>query len=154
SRHGVRRFPMQPIGVVRFGVCSVIFGICACVGVQAARAANEAETDHAAATKQKLSPEDLAAWIDGRFARAWVQEQIAPAPPTNDSEFVRRVFLDLIGRIPSVAEVRAFMDDARPDKRRALVEELLQRGAFAAHLANTWRDLLLTGASAIDARAQ
>ena len=79
---------------------------------------------------------------------------LRPAPLTNDSEFVRRSFLDLIGRIPSVAETRAFLDDTRPDKRTLLIEELLQRGAFAAHLANTWRDLLLAGNTAIDARTQ
>ncbi|MGE5191450.1 MAG: DUF1549 and DUF1553 domain-containing protein [Deltaproteobacteria bacterium] len=110
--------------------------------------------DRAAVTQIKLPPEELAAWIDGRFEEAWQKQHIEPAARTSDSEFVRRVFLDLIGRIPSVAEVRAFLDDAPPDKRRLLVEELLQRGAFAAHLANTWRDLLLAGASAIDARAQ
>lgn len=104
--------------------------------------------------QQKLSPDEFAAWIDGRFEASWKKQAIEPAERTSDSEFVRRVFLDLIGRVPSVAEVRAFIDDARPDKRRLLVEELLQRGAFAAHLANTWRDLLLAGTSAIDARGQ
>jgi hypothetical protein len=84
---------------------------------------------------------------------SWQKQGIKPAEPTSDSEFVRRVFLDLIGRIPSVAEARAFFEDARPDKRHQLVEELLQRGAFAAHLANTWRELLLTG-NAVDAGAQ
>src|SRR5262245_48913154 len=101
-----------------------------------------AAADGATATMEKLPPEKLAAWIDSRFDDSWRKQQIEPAGRTSDSEFVRRVFLDLIGRIPSVAEVRAFLDDARPEKRHLLVEELLQRGAFAAHLANTWRDLL------------
>ena len=104
--------------------------------------------------EQKLSPEALAAWIDGRFEESWKKQGIKPADPTNDSEFVRRVFLDLIGRIPSVAEARAFFEDARPDKRHQLVEELLTRGAFAAHLANTWRDLLLAGSATADAATQ
>jgi hypothetical protein len=108
----------------------------------------------AAVTRDKLPAEELAAWIDRRFEESWRELRIKPAERTTDSEFVRRAFLDLIGRIPSVAEVQAFLDDGRPGKRRLLVEELLQRGAFAAHLANTWRDLLLAGASAIDARGQ
>src|SRR5262245_42796212 len=103
--------------------------------------------------EQKLPPEERAAWIDSQFDAAWKEQRLEPAPPTGDSEFVRRAFLNLIGRIPSVAETRAFLEDIRPVKRRQLVEELLQRGAFAAHLANTWRDLLLAGATALDARA-
>lgn len=105
-------------------------------------------------SQKKRSPQEMAAWIDACFQEAWTRQGIEPAPRTNDAEYVRRVFLDLIGRIPSVAEVRKFLDDSRTDKRQLLVEELLQRGAFAEHLANTWRELLLAGNTAIDARAQ
>ena len=45
------------------------------------------------------------------------------APLADDDEFLRRVYLDLAGRIPRVSEVRAFLDDKRPDKRRRLVEQ-------------------------------
>jgi len=130
------------------------------VGVLSARAlASEKPSgaDRAAGTsknvcEKKLPPEELADWIDGLFDAAWKEQRLEPAPLTSDSEFVRRAFLNLIGRIPSVAEVRAFLEDSRAGKRRQIVEELLQRGAFAAHLANTWRDLLLAGGTAPDAR--
>lgn len=102
---------------------------------------------------RKMQPVELARWIDQQFQLAWKQQGIAPAPQTNDSEYVRRAFLDLIGRIPSTAEVRAFLDDQTPDKRQYLVEELLQRGAFANHLANTFRDLMLAGTTAPETRA-
>lgn len=105
-------------------------------------------------SNRRLSPVEMAEWIDGRFEESWNRQTLTPASATTDAEFVRRVFLDLIGRIPSVAECRQFIDDTRPDKRKALVEELLQRGAFAAHLANTWRDLLLPGDLPQEARAQ
>lgn len=100
-----------------------------------------------------VSAEKLAELIDASLRSDWKQNQIEPAPRTTDSEFVRRVFLNLIGRIPSVAEGRAFLENESPDKRRQLIDELLQRGAFAAHLANTWRDLLLAGTNAADVRA-
>ncbi|WP_162130550.1 DUF1549 and DUF1553 domain-containing protein [Schlesneria paludicola] len=103
--------------------------------------------------ERKMPAADLARWIDEQFQRDWKQQGIVPAPLTNDSEFVRRAFLDLIGRIPSVAEVREFLDDPTPDKRPYLVEELLQRGAFANHLANTFRDLMLAGTTAPETRA-
>ncbi len=107
-----------------------------------------------AAEPRELSADECAAWIDQHFQEAWKQAGVEPAATTTDAEFVRRVYLDLIGRIPSVAEVREFLDDERPDKRRQLVDELLQHGAFAAHLANTWRDLLLAGSTAPEARGQ
>jgi len=131
-------------------VVGISFGVQADVSLAGEEAdAADRVTD---AQQRKLPAEELAAWIDGRFDAAWKEQGLEPAPRTTDSEFVRRAFLNLIGRIPSVAEVRAFLEDARPEKRRQLVQELLQRGAFAAHLANTWRDLLLAGASAIEAR--
>src|SRR5690349_12632498 len=75
----------------------------------------------------KLDPAQCASSIDTRFAESWKQSQVEPAAATTDTEFVRRVYLDLIGRIPSVAEVREFLEDKRSDKRIQLVEELLQR---------------------------
>ena len=66
---------------------------------------------------------------------------------------MRRIYLDLIGRIPSVQESLTFFDNPRPDKRRQLVDELLERGAWAAHFANTWRDLLLAGSANPEQRA-
>src|SRR5579883_1181605 len=85
----------------------------------------------------------LAAIIDRHLAAGWEANKIQPAPPATDAEFVRRVYLDLAGRIPSVAEVRAFLDDKRPDKRRHLVEQLLEGPRYVAHFTNVWRSLLL-----------
>jgi hypothetical protein len=85
----------------------------------------------------------LAAMIDRHLAAAWEVNKIQPAPPAGDAEFLRRVYLDLAGRIPSVAEVRAFLDDRRPDKRRRLVEQLLEGPRYVAHFTNVWRALLL-----------
>src|SRR5258707_1131976 len=112
----------RPVGLTSpFGlwlVRSVSLAVGVWIGVQASPAVGQ-ELDGADRTDGapgKLPPEELAAWIDGRFAESWKTQGIEPAPPTTDSEFVRRAFLDLIGRIPSVAEGRAFLDDARPDK--------------------------------------
>jgi hypothetical protein len=59
---------------------------------------------------------------------------------------MRRVFLDLAGRIPSVGEARAFLDDADPAKRCNLVDHLLARATFPAHVGRTLSDLMLPGA--------
>lgn len=94
-----------------------------------------------------LDPVQLAARIDAALAAEWQAEQIAPAPPADDAEFLRRASLDIIGKIPAASEVRAFLGDRSSDKRRRLVEQLLARGGYANHFANMWRELLLPGAN-------
>jgi hypothetical protein len=85
----------------------------------------------------------LAAAIDRALAAGWDANKVQPAPPASDAEFIRRVSLDLAGRIPSVTEVRRFLDDKRPDKRRRLVEQLLEGPRYVSHFTNVWRALLL-----------
>ncbi len=82
--------------------------------------------------------------IDRRIEAKWAGEKVEPAELCSDAEFARRVYLDLLGRIPRVAEIRRFL--ARPQtetKRAELVAELLARPAFPAHLATTLRGILL-----------
>jgi hypothetical protein len=67
---------------------------------------------------------------------------IAPAPLCSDSVFVRRAYLDVIGTLPSAQEVTAFLKDADPEKRAALIEKLLERPEFAEYWAMKWSDLL------------
>jgi len=92
----------------------------------------------------------MAATIDARIA-AWSKD-VKPAPQADDAEFFRRVHLDLAGRIPSVTEVRDFLDDDRPDKRRIWVDRILRanpddpsyRDAYVNHFTNVWRAWLLS----------
>lgn len=65
-----------------------------------------------------------------------------PSPVCDDTVFVRRAFLDLLGILPTAEEARKFVQDGQPDKRRALVDELLQRQEFADFWAQKWSDLL------------
>jgi hypothetical protein len=85
----------------------------------------------------------LAAQIDRALSAGWSAAKVQPAPPASDAEFVRRVYLDLAGRIPSVTEVRQFLDDKRSDKRRRLVDQLLEGPRYVTHFGNVWRSLLL-----------
>jgi hypothetical protein len=93
-------------------------------------------------------PRALAAKIDERTAAHWAAAKVSPAPPADDAEFLRRVSLDLTGRIPSVAETRAFLKDPAPDKRQRLVERLLAGPRYVTHFTNVWRALLLPEANA------
>ncbi|HEY2840532.1 MAG TPA: DUF1549 domain-containing protein, partial [Pirellulales bacterium] len=68
---------------------------------------------------------------------------IPPSAPAADGEFLRRAYVDTIGALPTAEESRAFLADASPDKRDALIEKLLARREFVDYWAYKWSDLLL-----------
>lgn len=70
------------------------------------------------------------------------QLNIAPAQLCSDAVFVRRVYLDVTGTLPSAAEARQFILDHGPNKRAALIDRLLEREEFADYLAMKWGDVL------------
>jgi hypothetical protein len=90
-----------------------------------------------------LPAAEVAAQVDALLARQLAAEGVTPTPCSDDAEFLRRVSLDLIGRIPTEAEARTFLDDPSPDKRLALIEQLLHDPEHGYHFANTWRALLI-----------
>jgi hypothetical protein len=94
-----------------------------------------------------LDDKALAGRIDHHINAGLAAAKVEPAPGADDAEFVRRAYLDLVGRIPSVAEVRTFLDDKAPDKRRRLVGQLLEGPRYVTHFARVWRALLLPEAN-------
>ncbi len=67
--------------------------------------------------------------------------QIQPSDLTSDVEFLRRVSYDVIGLLPTPAEVRSFLADTRADKRARKIDELLSRPEHAEFWAQKWADL-------------
>lgn len=67
---------------------------------------------------------------------------ITPARVCSDGVFVRRVYLDMLGTLPTADEAQQFVLDADPDKRRKLIDRLLDRDEFADYWAMKWCDLL------------
>jgi hypothetical protein len=117
----------------------VVVGVLALLSAVAARA----QAGDVTRPKATDDAQALAAKIDDRLARYWKDKNIQPAPLAGDAEFLRRIYLDLIGRIPSVGEARQFLDDRAPDKRRRLVEMLLNHPRYTTHWMNYWETLLL-----------
>lgn len=75
------------------------------------------------------------------FARL-KQLGIQPATLCTDAVFVRRIHLDVIGTLPTSQEAREFIEDRDPNKRRVLIDRLLDRDEFADYWATKWCDLL------------
>jgi hypothetical protein len=67
---------------------------------------------------------------------------IEPAQLCSDEVFVRRVYLDTIGTLPSADDVRAFIENESPERRSELIESLLARSEFADYWGLKWSDLL------------
>jgi hypothetical protein len=98
-----------------------------------------------AAGHSGISPEVLAAEVaslDAVLHEAWKAAGVMPAAISEDGEFLRRVTLDLLGRVPTLAELSAFLTDKSPEKRRVLVDRLLADSDFGKHMADVEGDLL------------
>lgn len=89
------------------------------------------------ATAKKVAA--ITAAIDRHLTADWSARNIKPAAEADDAEFCRRVYLDIIGRIPKVSEVRAFEADTATDKRAKVVELLLSKPSHATHFASVAR---------------
>jgi hypothetical protein len=81
--------------------------------------------------------------VDDILAASWKENGIAPAELASDAQFLRRIYLDLVGVVPPVSALRQYVADRDPNKRYALVDRLLESPRHATHLANTWRRILL-----------
>src|ERR1051325_2888938 len=68
--------------------------------------------------------------IDQYIFGKMIQDGVQPAPLTDDAEFLRRVTMDLSGRIPSPDDVKSFVADPNPEKRSALLDQLMSSDAF------------------------
>lgn len=118
--------------MLRSACCFLLFGFLLLSAIPA-QAAESPSPDTAA----------LTARIDRLLADRWAEAKAEPAPPADDAEFLRRVYLTLAGKVPSVAAARDFLDDTRPDKRRRLVDRLLRSPEYVNHFTNVWRAILL-----------
>ena len=98
-----------------------------------------------AATARAAPPDaaDVAARIDRHLRAAWERAGVTPSATVDDATFLRRASLDLIGRIPTVAETRAYLDDRCPDKAAAVINRMLDSGGYAGHFATFWRRVWL-----------
>ncbi len=97
---------------------------------------------------QEISPESYVLagrrnFIDELVLKQLRRLNLNPSPTCTDEVFVRRVFLDTIGTLPTSLEVREFLADGSPTKRDDLIETLLKRPEFADFWSLHWSDLLM-----------
>jgi Protein of unknown function (DUF1549)/Protein of unknown function (DUF1553) len=76
--------------------------------------------------------------VDANLAK----QKIQPTAPVSDEIFVRRIYLDVAGRIPTLKETTEFLADTSSDKRAKLIDELLDSDAYMQSSFNYWADIL------------
>src|SRR3954471_2712006 len=82
-------------------------------------------------------------FIDDLILKQLKLLQLPPSPPADDATFIRRAFLDTVGKLPTADEVRAFVADTSPEKRNHLIDSLLTRTEFVDYWSYQWSDVLL-----------
>jgi Protein of unknown function (DUF1549)/Protein of unknown function (DUF1553) len=90
-----------------------------------------------------LSHRHVTQIIDEHVRERWDSNGIRPAEVCSDEIFVRRVYLDLGGRIPTLEERQTFLDDASPDKREKLIHQLVSGEDYVKNMADTFDTLLM-----------
>ena len=86
--------------------------------------------------------EQSAAQIDSILQAYWNENKTKSGKKTTDHEFVRRAYLELAGRIPTINEARTFCDATGRKKRGQLIDDLLESPGYVSHFYNYWADIL------------
>ncbi|QDU23557.1 DUF1549 and DUF1553 domain-containing protein [Urbifossiella limnaea] len=93
-------------------------------------------------------PTTVTRLIDGAVTKRLGAEKLTASPAASDAEFLRRVSLDIAGTIPSPDRVAAFLASPDPDKRRKLIDELLDSPGYARRMTDIWSGLLIPNTAA------
>jgi hypothetical protein len=84
----------------------------------------------------------VANYVDENVARKWREMGLTPSEKCDDPTFIRRVYLDTIGILPPVEDVRAFLSSNDPDKRKKLIDAVLDRPEYVDYWTLKWGDTL------------
>jgi hypothetical protein len=83
-----------------------------------------------------------AAEIDAHLARDWAANGLTPNAPADDTVFVRRIYLDVVGRIPTAREAEEFLASREDGRRAALIDKLLDSEGYVQNYFHYWADIL------------
>lgn len=90
-------------------------------------------------------------FVDNLVFEKLKQLQILPSDLCSDEEFLRRAYLDVTGRLPTIAETTAYLVSQTPDKRNQLIDQLVESDDFADFWTLKWSDILRSNSKKITA---
>ena len=86
--------------------------------------------------------EDAIKKIDSLVVTDLQKHNLKPNQPVTDDQFVRRIYLDVIGRVPTTGELNNFLTDSSPNRRENLINQLLESSGHRSHMYNWLGDML------------
>ena len=81
--------------------------------------------------------------INKQIRQGWEDNEVQPSPQADDAEWLRRVYLDVLGQIPDSATVEKFLSEKDAGKRQKLVNELVEDPRFVRHMTTVWANVLI-----------
>ncbi len=90
-----------------------------------------------------LSDDEIVQKIDYELSEEWAAAELTPTAQADDATWIRRVYMDLWGRIPTVRELNSFVDASDDGKRRQIIHRLVNDMQFGRHYAEGWTNLLV-----------
>ena len=142
------------MNVARIALSVVVVGLVAASGVASCARSAQPKVAALAAPSASVAAASSAAvasalpsfgapQIDAKIRAEWQRAAITPAPRVDDARFLRRVYLDVVGALPTPDAVVAFERDTAADKRARVVTSLLASPQYAEHWASRWDDVLM-----------
>ena len=99
-----------------------------------------AKTDSAFTTG---SSDEIIKYINGQIRAGWTDNEVEPSAVASDSEWLRRVYLDIVGHIPESEVVEAFLEDKDPAKRSKIIDQLLDDDGYTRNFTTIWTNLCI-----------
>jgi hypothetical protein len=87
---------------------------------------------------QPSSHREVVSFVNAELARSWDQSGLTPAPAASDAQWCQRLFDRLLGRAPSAAELKGFLEDSSADRREQLVDRLFTERRYVQQYARQW----------------
>ncbi|HUY91997.1 MAG TPA: DUF1549 domain-containing protein [Pirellulales bacterium] len=99
---------------------------------------NAADLAKKGESSSAVTDADVIKFIDQQIRQGWKDAEVSPSPAATENEWCRRVFLDVLGRVPSVGELQAFLNDKSRNKKETLVNRLLDSDEYVEEYARNW----------------
>lgn len=87
------------------------------------------------------SSDEIVESINKRIRQSWTDNEIKPSAVADDAEWIRRVYLDLVGHIPPAEDVEKFLADKDKSKRTKVIDRLLEDPAYVRNFSTIWTNL-------------
>jgi hypothetical protein len=89
-------------------------------------------------SRLSAAEDSIVEFIDTQLAASWADNEVEPSEESSDAEWLRRVYLDIAGRIPSVTELNEWLADEGPRRKPVLIDQLLQSPDYVRHFTTIW----------------